>query len=59
MSDHTPIDVDDLLMAIGELYVQVRVLRKIIQQQQLHPPSPVPPIPPSHTSPANSHLDSS
>jgi hypothetical protein len=30
----TPIDTDELLAAIGELYVQVRVLRRIVQQQQ-------------------------
>lgn len=30
----TPIDTDELLAAIGELYVQVRVYRRVIAQQQ-------------------------
>jgi hypothetical protein len=30
----TPIDVDEMFAAIGELYFQVRVLRKMVQQQQ-------------------------
>jgi hypothetical protein len=29
-----PIDVDELLAAIGELYVQVRVYRRVLAQQQ-------------------------
>jgi hypothetical protein len=30
----TPIDLEELLAAMGELYLQVRTLRKAIQQQQ-------------------------
>jgi hypothetical protein len=30
----TPIDTDELLTTIGELYVQVRVMRRIIAQLQ-------------------------
>jgi hypothetical protein len=29
-----PIETEELLATIGELYVQVRVLRKMLQQQQ-------------------------
>jgi hypothetical protein len=29
-----PIDMDELLVAIGELYVQLRIQRKMIAQQQ-------------------------
>jgi hypothetical protein len=32
--DARPISMDELLVAIGELYVQVRVLRAMVQQQQ-------------------------
>jgi len=32
--DATPISTDELLAAIGELYVQVRVLRMMVQVQQ-------------------------
>jgi hypothetical protein len=31
--DATPVSTDDLLMCIGELFVQVRVLRKMISQR--------------------------
>jgi hypothetical protein len=30
----TPIDTDELLAAIGELYVQVRVLRRMVVRQE-------------------------
>jgi hypothetical protein len=30
----TPIDVEEMFAAIGELFFQVRVLRKMVQQQQ-------------------------
>jgi hypothetical protein len=30
----TPIDTDELLAAVGELYVQVRVLRKLLIRSQ-------------------------
>jgi hypothetical protein len=36
----TPIDVDEMFAAIGELYFQVRVLRKMVQQQQQQASSP-------------------
>jgi hypothetical protein len=35
-----PIDTDELLAAIGELYLQVRIQRKIIAQQQARPTAP-------------------
>lgn len=32
-----PIDTEELLAAIGELYVQVRLLRRVVAQQQQTP----------------------
>jgi hypothetical protein len=39
----TPIATDELLAAIGELYVQVRVLRHMVQAQQQQQASPASP----------------
>jgi hypothetical protein len=36
-----PIDMDELLEAIGELYLQVRIQRKMLQQQQSRPAAPL------------------
>jgi hypothetical protein len=38
-----PIDMDELLVAIGELYVQLRIQRKMLaqQQQQSRPAAPL------------------
>lgn len=38
----TPIDTDELLAAIGELYVQVRVLRRLLIRSQQAEPAPSP-----------------
>jgi len=41
-ADARPIQTDELLAAIGELYVQVRVLRGMLMAQQQQPPTTSP-----------------